>query len=225
MNKCQHIGMIMCNATESILWGKTKDWVFGKNKAITFRSRLGTGLKTYCRSYRNIKFEIVYGSKMINSKFDFAQAQCWTTGKEILERGYFNGTLQLPELLSHTVCHEFAHLVQFVKGWVYDNNVHNKYFYTILSRIHESGIANTLLEYINVEAKNAGILLEYDFNDDKKMEKFKTGDQVWFYVDNRRVEGEVKEVIAEKLKIKPFDRWNEKGVWTVYKEQVQLLRF
>jgi hypothetical protein len=85
---------------------------------------------------------------MVAEKCLPAAASGWLTTREIHERGYFRGEASAPHLLAHTVCHEFAHLLQGVLGWRRRGSVHDRGFYRLLDMLHGDGTAATVLAYI-----------------------------------------------------------------------------
>jgi len=147
MDKYQYISHTLCHVAEAILWEHAKDWALKKNPAVTFKTRIGTGKATYCRTHRGNHghFVLTFGQGMVASKFETVKAPNWLTAQELRTRGYFNGRFYVPELLAHTVCHEFAHVIQVINDWRSKQSVHNDYFYQVLDRIHASGHADKVL--------------------------------------------------------------------------------
>jgi hypothetical protein len=80
--------------------------------------------------------------RMVAAKQRADTASGWLSCREIRTRGYFGGELSTLNLLAHTCCHEFAHLLQHSAGQRYYGSVHNRHFYTILDELHENGHAD-----------------------------------------------------------------------------------
>jgi hypothetical protein len=123
---------------------------------ITLQTRVGSGKATYCKKLHN-SYCITYGLGMILDKRDANLCSGWLTSREIADRGYFNGQISYLNLLSHTICHEFAHILQFecVQTKTRRNaKVHNALFYRLLDEIYHHGYGNivseTLAEHIRL---------------------------------------------------------------------------
>lgn len=104
--------------------------------------RTGSGRATYCKQLSQ-GYVITYGRQMVGDKFSAEDCQGWLTGREIMERGYFDGQLSPVNLLTHTLCHEFAHILQFLgePGRRINQRSHTARFYRELDAIHQLGIA------------------------------------------------------------------------------------
>ncbi|MDH5517621.1 MAG: hypothetical protein OEY36_07355 [Gammaproteobacteria bacterium] len=97
---------------------------------------------------------------MIKSKFSPDEVVHWLSYREIIRRNYFTGDTSLPCLLAHTVCHEFAHLIQQLSGWHKRGSIHNSGYYQILDQLHKSGLAETIKNDIvrECEAQNLELI-------------------------------------------------------------------
>lgn len=192
---------VLCDITREVLWEGTRAWVLERNPAASFSARVGTGKKTCCYSHDG-NFIITYGRLMVGSQYDPNRARFWTHGKEILERGYFKGRLELPELLAQVTCHEYAHLVQVIKGWRYHGGMHPPEFYKILDRMHDGGAAD--LVFAELQSRCAAADIPLEFFEEKLPERsvadFTEGDTVWFRMrDGHIAVGRVSERRRKRL--------------------------
>ncbi len=127
------LGELMCTVTEQILWSPSYNQLV---------CRVGSGQATYHRfDPASGQHQITYGARMIEAKHRPETASGWLSGREIQQRGYFNGQLSPLNLLAHTCCHEFAHLLQHSAGQRFRGSVHNRHFYRILDDLHADGRA------------------------------------------------------------------------------------
>ena len=111
------IGQLMCDTTHAILWTPARQWVRDQLPATTLLCRVGSGQATYHRFDPRLKqHQITYGKRMIMDKHRPDAVSGWLSGREIRQREYFGGTVTTLNLLAHTCCHEFAHLLQHVSG-------------------------------------------------------------------------------------------------------------
>jgi len=149
----QNLGRLMCEVTQSILWQPAAAWVKDHVPSSTLLCRVGSGQATYHRfdpQYQ--QHQITYGLRMIQAKHQPNTASGWLSSREIQTRGYFDGELSTLNLLAHTCCHEFAHLLQHSAGQRYRGSVHNRHFYNILDELHESGRADATREALEKQA-------------------------------------------------------------------------
>ena len=148
------LGHLMCEITESILWPSAGI------PDPAFRCRVGSGQATYHRfdPHRN-QHLITYGVRMIEAKQHPDSARGWLSTREILRRGYFDGEPSPLNLLAHTCCHEFAHLLQCRAGQRYRGSVHNRHFYAILDQLHLDGRALATRQALAEQARNLGLEL------------------------------------------------------------------
>lgn len=155
------IAEIMCESTEAVLWSSVREWADARRAGVRFTTRAGTGRKTYHQD-RTSEMRITFGRLMVEDKCGphaATRAPRWLGSREVAERGYFNGELTPLNLLAHTVCHEFAHAVQCLKGDRLPGSVHNEAFYRILDRLHASGLADQVRSYIARSCERQGIAL------------------------------------------------------------------
>lgn len=157
------VAALMCRVTEDVLWAESRDWFIARHGRVNFSTRVGAGKATHCKNTNGRRnFEVTYGMGMIQSKADPNQAKSWTTGKEIIKRGYYNGELTMENLLAQTVCHEFAHAVQVINGWRHYGEVHNADFYRVLDRMHQGGAAARVREELTQKVAQAQISLGFN---------------------------------------------------------------
>ncbi|GGE64731.1 hypothetical protein GCM10011533_16350 [Streptosporangium jomthongense] len=193
------LGELMCAITEQVLWQPVASRIQEQTAGSTLVCRVGSGQATYHRFDPSCKqHQITYGVRMIQAKHHSDAASGWLSSREIHSRGYFDGELNTLNLLAHTCCHEFAHLLQHSAGHRYRGSVHNRHFYTILDSLHESGEANALRRTLAQRAQQLNIHLpEQPF----KMPDFETqkttwsvGEAVRFGHGQREFEGEISRV-------------------------------
>lgn len=190
------LGQIMCDTTTMILWQPAQAWVRKQTPATTLLCRVGSGQATYHRFDPRLKqHQITYGKRMIMSKHQPDAVAGWLSGREIRQRKYFDGEVTTLNLLAHTCCHEFAHLLQHVSGQRYRGSVHNQHFYRILDELHASGGADAARRHLAEQAAGAGMTLPDQpiaAPDTRQlMAKWSVGDAVGFGAGKRQVEGRV----------------------------------
>lgn len=155
------IGQLMCQATCQILWQPASDLVKAANPEAGLHCRVGSGQATYHRfDPRSQQHRITYGVRMISAKQAPDTAQWWLSTREIQNRGYFAGEVSALNLLAHTCCHEFAHLLQHNAGHRHYRSVHNRHFYRILDDLHQSGQAEATRQYLAEQATHEALVLE-----------------------------------------------------------------
>lgn len=148
------IGLLMCGITENLLWPSA-----GKPGA-GLRCRVGSGQATYHRFDPHQKQHLItYGVRMIQAKQQAESARGWLSTREILRRGYFDGEPSPLNLLAHTCCHEFAHLLQCQAGQRYRGSVHNRQFYAILDDLYLDGRAQATRRALEQQARNLDLEL------------------------------------------------------------------
>ncbi|MFO7992531.1 MAG: hypothetical protein R6U69_00055 [Marinobacter sp.] len=190
------LGQIMCDTTSMILWSPAQSWVRQQAPATTLLCRVGSGQATYHRFDPHLKqHQITYGKRMIMSKHQPDAVSGWLSGREIRQRKYFDGEVTTLNLLAHTCCHEFAHLLQHVSGKRYRGSVHNRHFYLILDELHSSGGADAARRHLAEQAESAGMaipdvpILAPDTR--QLMAKWSVGDAVGFGAGKRQLEGRI----------------------------------
>ncbi|WP_304100289.1 hypothetical protein [Marinobacter antarcticus] len=143
----QNLGNVMCEVTHSILWQPAAASVQQRAPGSTLACRVGSGQATYHRFDPQLQqHQITYGLRMIQAKHQPDTASGWLSAREIHKQDYFGGELSTLNLLAHTCCHEFAHLLQHSAGKRYRGSVHNRHFYAILDELRESGRSDAVRE-------------------------------------------------------------------------------
>lgn len=196
-HRCRIIAETLCSVTKDILWDYIKTWAYEKKPGLDFSCRVGSGRATH-HKHSGLKHEITYGIEMVRSKHRPSEIARWTTGKEILKRGYYGGRLSLLNAIAHTANHELSHLVQVVLGQRYDGSVHNDEFYTILDRLYSNPVASQVRHEINIRTRAQDVVLSHiplitqEEIDQKK--KVKVGDIVQTNFQGSIFIGQVTEV-------------------------------
>ncbi|WP_150911970.1 hypothetical protein [Marinobacter halotolerans] len=150
-SNARQIGKLMCTVTEQVLWSPSHNQLI---------CRVGSGQATYHRFDPGTgQHQITYGAKMIEAKYRPETAGGWLSGREIQQRGYFDGELSPLNLLAHTCCHEFAHLLQHNASQRFRGSVHNRHFYRILDDLHTSGRAKATRTTLADLAERQGLAL------------------------------------------------------------------
>lgn len=190
------IGQLMCDTTHAILWTPARQWVRNQLPATTLLCRVGSGQATYHRFDPHLKqHQITYGKRMIMDKHQPDAVGGWLSGREIRQREYFGGTVTTLNLLAHTCCHEFAHLLQHVSGQRYRGSVHNQHFYRILDELHTSGGAEAARHHLAVQAEEAGLAVPDEPIPEPDSRQLKAnwavGDAVEFGAGKRELEGRI----------------------------------
>lgn len=194
----RRLGELMCTVTEQILWSPSYHELV---------CRVGSGQATYHRfDPTSGQHQITYGRRMIEAKHRPETASGWLSGREIQQRGYFDGQLSPLNLLAHTCCHEFAHLLQHSAGQRFRGSVHNRHFYQILDDLHAEGHAMAAREALASLAARQGLLLsEESFNlPDPIRDKanWTIGDLVSFAAGARERQGEILRVNRKTCTVK-----------------------
>lgn len=179
------LGQLMCQATRQVLWQPARDLVRAANPEASLHCRVGSGQATYHRfDPRSQQHRITYGVRMISAKQAPDTAQWWLSTREIQNRGYFAGEVSALNLLAHTCCHEFAHLLQHNAGHRHYRSVHNRHFYRILDDLHQSGQAEATRAYLMGRAEAEALALEQTLftlpDPHQQGRKWQKGDEITF---------------------------------------------
>lgn len=191
----RHLAHLMCDATRDLLWARAPDTVRSNGLQV----RVGSGAATYHRFDPSARVHrITYGQRMVAAKQQPAQAVGWLSAREIRGRGYFDGVMSTLNLLAHTCCHEFAHLLQYSAGERRYRSVHNRAFYQHLDNLHASGAAEAVRHHLRAGAETAGVHLpdtEFDAPSPTALRaRWSVGDPVVFGEGPRRHRGQVERV-------------------------------
>jgi len=141
MKGAKDIGRAMIAATNE-LYIQRKDWAEERSgKQLQFKASIGSGKATYHQSDGTNRIKIIYGIEMIQDKLCPEHARTWLTYKELAEFGFcIKDQISPLKLYTHTVLHEFGHLVQVILGARYSRSVHNKEFYQILKKAYRNNV-------------------------------------------------------------------------------------
>lgn len=144
---------LMVKASIDVLYKQHLPWLKNKYPKVSLRFRVGSGEATnhkfFADKIYNSEHSITFGALMVASKLNSRDhGASWTTGKEIKDRGYFNGRLSMQSLLVHTILHEYAHFYQSLRDGYTKGSVHNDSFYEILDRLYTSGLAQDVYNWM-----------------------------------------------------------------------------
>lgn len=194
----RQLGKLMCTVTEQVLWSPCHHPLV---------CRVGAGQATYHRfDPGRRQHRITYGARMIEAKHHPETARGWLSGREIQQRGYFGGQLSPLNLLAHTCCHEFAHLLQHNAGQRFRGSVHNPHFYRILDELHADGRAEaTRAALRELAAKRELALSEQGFelpDPGRERSHWGVGDRVAFAAGGGEKQGEILRVNRKTCTVK-----------------------
>lgn len=162
-NNAIGLGKLMCSVTEELLWQPAACWIRKRGPGGSLQCRVGSGQATYHRYDPHTRqHQITYGVRMIMAKQQAENAIGWLSSREIQQRGYFGGELTTLNLLAHTCCHEFAHLLQHSAGKRFYGSVHNHHFYEILDQLHGSGGAGAARDYLAELSRQQGLPMPHE---------------------------------------------------------------
>jgi len=225
MDRHQQLADVLCQLTAELLTDSTINYNGIKLSKIKLNCRTGSGHATYCKYDARLKiFTITYGKKMIKSKFSDYQIKQWLTYREIIKHHYFNGKPSLLNVLTHTICHEFSHLIQQHFKWHIKGSVHNDKFYDILDYFYETGIATNIRDRLSETCQAQKISLRQIKEPDKLPPKdstsFAINDIVSFVHKNKTVKGKITKINRKSVVI-TVDRLFNISIWRVSKSLVQ----
>jgi len=190
------LGELMCAVTHDCLWQPAEQWVRARTPGSVLHCRVGSGQATYHRyDPRDRQHLITYGIRMIAAKHQPETASGWLSAREIRKRGYFGGELSTLNLLAHTCCHEFAHLLQQSAGQRYRGSVHNRHFYRILDELHDTGAAQSTRGALAELAGKRGLPLPdttfAPVDTRRQLAQWQVGDTVRFGTGRRELHGQI----------------------------------
>jgi hypothetical protein len=204
-----NLGRLMCQATDQILWQPAAGWINAQGKAKSLLCRVGSGQATYHRyDTRSHTHVINYGQRMILAKYEPETAAGWLSAREIRKRGYFDGEVSPLNLLAHTCCHEFAHLLQQVAGQRHFGSVHNRHFYDILDQLHNSGAAQSARAFLQKQAGERELSLPAQpfspihAEPEVSQHQWQVGECVNFGVGQRQRQGVISRVNSKTCTVK-----------------------
>lgn len=206
-DKYKKIASTLCDITTELLNDSDVRFNGASLSNIKLTNRIGSGLATYCKYDRNNSlYTITYGKKMIKSKLNQNEIPYWLTYREILKYNYFDNDTSLASVLSHTICHEFSHLLQQHIGWHIKGSVHNAGFYEILSYIHDSGIARKVKNKLIIACSIENISLETEIIKSKdipfKDYSFDLNDKISFEHKSKTYNGVITKINRKTIIVK-----------------------
>ncbi|WP_228739376.1 hypothetical protein [Marinobacter arenosus] len=223
--QARQLGQLMCDTTYDVLWQPAADWVRNRSPGSSLTCRVGSGQATYHRFDPQQKQHLItYGVRMVEAKYRPDTAQGWLSSREIRQRAYFGGQLSPLNLLAHTCCHEFAHLLQQSAGQRYRGSVHNRHFYGILDELYESGGAEATRQTLADRAADAGVALsdvEFEMPDPMaERSNWQVGEAVVFGSGAREVRGSILRVNRKTCTVRAIGRTRS----VRYRVPIQMLR-
>lgn len=190
----RHLAQLMAGITRDVLWQRSGRASEGGR----LHCRAGRGRATWHRfNPARAQHEIVFGALMVADKSCPRASAHWLSSREIRHRGYWGGTVSMLNLLAHTCCHEFAHLLQTRAGERQYGRVHTPAFYRLLDGLHEAGQADAVRSELKAKANRQGLPLadaRYEESAAAKPDLFRPGDRVRFGHAPALKEGRVRRV-------------------------------
>lgn len=208
MHPEQAIARLLCELTRDLLWPHYAEEVGRCLPGRRLLTRVGHGRATYFKPGKDTLL-INYGVKMVASKRCPVAARQWTTMREILRRGYFDGDPGYAGLLAHTVVHEFAHLLQHARGTVAKGSIHNRHFHDYLDEIHAAGLGNRVRHRLQEQARQLNLPLTFTPSPSTAttatdVSGFRKGQQVRFSHRGKIHHGRVLRVNRKTLTVTPL---------------------
>lgn len=224
-NQARQLGQLMCDTTYDILWQPATGWLTDRLPGSSLQCRVGAGQATYHRFDPQRKQHLItYGVRMVEAKQQPDTAHGWLSSREIRKRGYFDGQLSPLNLLAHTCCHEFAHLLQQNAGKRFRGSVHNRHFYEILDELHASGGAVAVRRSLAIRAADLGMALStepFELPDPVVARKhWQVGEVVSFGAGTREIQGRIRRVNRKTCTVEGTGR----SVGLRYRVPLPLLR-
>lgn len=207
---CHSVAQILCAATEKLYLEAGADWSMLRQRPLA--CRVGTGLATYFRVGRAGDM-IVFGRKMVASKA--AGEDNWLSCREIRRFGYFDSNESLQHLLAHTVCHEFAHLLQARLYKRVRGSVHNKAFYAILSELHQGAYGEQVLQFIVAAAEQANLPLERLASAEPQLPELARGQLIRFKYGDGIAAARVVRLNRKTVSAEPLDEKTPVKYWRI----------
>jgi len=219
-NDHHQIGQLMCLATQDVLRPQA-----ALPARVNLHCRVGSGLATYHRfDHRRQQHLITYGVRMIGEKFVADKARNWLSAREIQQQHYFDGDVSVLNLLAHTCCHEFAHLLQHQAGKRHYRSVHNEHFYAILNKLHADGRAEDVREWLAEQARDCGLALPQAHFEPAPVqdmaEQWQVGDDIHFRNGQQRCQGRIIRVNRKTCTVRGTGPWGGRR----YRVPMPLLR-
>ncbi len=152
------IAGVLGEAARDCLWQAYRTEIVRRFPGARLEVRVGRGRATYCQLH-GPRFVINFGALMVADKIDPRWAGSWFTTREVQRRGYLPSPPGALELLAHTVCHEFAHVLRQVSGPRGRGTAHDAAFYRVLDALHAAGSFARVRAFIAERLAAAGIAL------------------------------------------------------------------
>jgi predicted SprT family Zn-dependent metalloprotease len=211
-HQARSLGNLLCTTTAEILWQPARGWIRERHPGTQLECRVGAGQATYHRfNPHQRQHRITFGARMIIAKHRPDTAAGWLSSREIQGRGYFDGELSTLNLLAHTCCHEFAHLLQHVAGKRLRGSVHNRHFYDILDELHASGAAQAVRSQVREAALDHGLCIPAEHfeiaSPADMLADWRVGDAVGFGAGAQHRHGLIKRINRKTCTVDGSGRW------------------
>ena len=224
--KYKDIALILCEITDDLINDQAINFNNLSLENTKLTCRAGGGLATYCKhDISNHLFTITYGKKMIMSKFNENELQHWLTYREIIKNSYFSSDTSIASVLTHTICHEFSHLLQQLCGWHIKGSVHNPEFYKILNYFHDEGIAEKIKNELIKRCIKSNISLKFEYLKSEIIRReeyiFDINDEISFLHKKKTYNGKVIKINKKTIIVSVKSLFRQSS-WKVPKHLVQL---
>lgn len=193
-----HIAHLMCLSVSQVVTPYIQRWLDEKHPHFKIESKVGSGKATNCRVFRRQNFALLtFGKKMVESKsLSRRHAANWTTGGEILNKGYYGGDLTLKKVITHTVIHEFAHIIQILGEGRERGKMHTPYFFKVMDRMYQAKVHELIFNFLD-EYKD---FKELDFISDEDADQFnKQVQELVLEYDGKMLELAGEQIACKKL--------------------------
>ncbi len=208
------IADILINALRDIAMCHSHIWPILNDKPVVCKR--GAGRATYFKAGARHDV-IVFGTKMVAHKIEGGKAD-WLSTKEIQRYRYFNGDVSLMNVFAHTVCHEFAHLLQYRLYKRRKGSVHNAVFYQLLDECYEQGVAHKVKAFIEQALIAKGISLKEHKSTAKQLtpiKQWRKGDLIEFNNRGQWQKALVIRVNTKTVSAQPFNNMKTVNYWRI----------
>lgn len=202
------ITRLLVNCTKDVMLPRFEKWIEEKSPGTKLKLEMGKGKSTYHQKTGRNRHKIVFGIEMARCQIrSQLEASSWTHGREIIDRKYFGGDLDLKNVFVAVLLHEFSHFVQTLSGGRTYNSVHNDKFYEILDWMYEKGYDQLVMNYLMQHKEFAELKYESDITE-KEASKYhnkniKNGMKVKFKGREKvEISGIVEKVNPKRIKLK-----------------------
>ena len=98
---CRALSALLGYSVGTVLWPHYEARILARDSHTELTTRVGRGRATYHRADRSSRHLIVFGWKMVQQKsLGWPAASRWTSGREIVNRGYYSGHVDLLSVLA-----------------------------------------------------------------------------------------------------------------------------